>query len=66
MQGYFASFIKTGDPNMPGLPSWAPAPPGGGQIMRQTIDLDTRSVPFAEQARYEAAIPLLESRADHR
>jgi para-nitrobenzyl esterase len=60
MQGYFAAFIKTGDPNAPGLPRWPSAPSGDGPIPRQTIDAETRSVPFAEQARYQAALPLLD------
>ncbi|MGU3390862.1 carboxylesterase/lipase family protein [Sphingomonas sp. M1A8_2b] len=61
-QGYFAGFIKTGDPNAAGLPRWSPAAPGAGPILRQTIDVTTRSTPFAAQARYEAAVPLLERR----
>ncbi|MEG3082637.1 carboxylesterase family protein [Sphingomonas sp. PB2P12] len=62
-QGYFAAFIKTGSPNAAGLPRWSPAPPGGGPILRQTVDVDTRATPFDAQARYEAAVPLLERRA---
>jgi para-nitrobenzyl esterase len=63
MQGYFAAFIKSGDPNAPGLPHWTPAPSGDGPIPRQTIGVDTRSEPFAEEARYRTALPLLEDRA---
>ncbi len=62
-QGYFAAFIKTGDPNAAGLPRWSPAAPGAGPILRQTIDVTTRSSPFAAQARTAAAVPLLERRA---
>ena len=60
MQGYFTAFIKTGDPNSPGLPRWSPAPTQDGLIQRQTIDTDTHSMPFTEHSRYEAALPLLD------
>ena len=62
-QGYFTAFIKTGNPNAAGLPRWSPATPGSGPIQRQTIDVTTGSTPFEPQARYEAAVPLLERRA---
>ncbi len=61
-QGYFAAFIKTGNPNASGLPTWSPAPPSDGVIPRQIVDVQTRSEPFVEQARYVAATPLLEQR----
>ncbi len=61
-QGYFAAFIKTGTPNAAGLPNWSPAPSAGGVIPRQIVDVQTRSGPFVEQARYVAATPLLERR----
>ena len=61
-QGYFAAFIKTGSPNAPGLPAWPVAAPGDGPILRQLVDVQTRAEPFADQSRYEAAIPLLERR----
>jgi para-nitrobenzyl esterase len=61
-QGYFAAFIKTGNPNAAGLPAWSPAPSAGGVIPRQIVDVQTRSEPFVEQARYVAATPLLERR----
>jgi para-nitrobenzyl esterase len=59
MSGYFADFIKTGDPGGPGLPAWPRAAVDPGAIMRQVIDVDTRTVPFVEQPRYVAASPLL-------
>lgn len=59
MSGYFANFIKTGNPNGAGLPQWQQAPASGEEIRRQVIDVDTRSVPFVEQRRYLAAEPLL-------
>ncbi|WP_380778826.1 carboxylesterase/lipase family protein [Sphingomonas sp. R86520] len=61
-QGYFTAFIKTGNPNATGLPKWSPAPSGEGVIPRQIVDVKTRSAPFVEQARYEAAVPMLERR----
>ncbi|RZM24916.1 MAG: carboxylesterase family protein, partial [Sphingomonas sp.] len=59
MSGYFANFIKTGNPNGPGLPHWDRAPASGDAIRRQVIDVETRSVPFVEQRRYLAAESLL-------
>ncbi len=50
MQDYFANFIKTGDPNGPGLPRWPEFRLG----QRMIIDVDTR--PESEQhvrARYQ-------------
>jgi para-nitrobenzyl esterase len=46
MQGYFANFIKTGQPNGPGLPSWPiGTPAAGGQVLRLRIDVKTRAEP---------------------
>ncbi|HEX8445765.1 MAG TPA: carboxylesterase/lipase family protein [Sphingomonas sp.] len=59
MSGYFANFIRTGDPNGGTLPAWPKASRNPARIRRQRIDVDTRSVPFPEQARYEAAESLL-------
>jgi para-nitrobenzyl esterase len=50
--GYFANFVKTGDPNGPGLPKW-PAVNGasGEQVMH--IDVTSKAQPAAHRARYE-------------
>ena len=61
LRGYFTSFIKTGDPNAPGLPRWTAAPAGDGPLTRQRVDVDTRAVPFPEAARYPKAIPIFEA-----
>ncbi|MGA1797631.1 carboxylesterase family protein [Sphingomonas sp. 4RDLI-65] len=61
-QGYVAAFVKTGDPNAAGLPAWTAAPSGTGPILRQTINVTTAARPFVEQARYVAAVPLLDRR----
>ncbi len=59
MSGYFASFIKSGNPNATDLPAWPRASLDAGKIQRQVIDVDTRSEPFPEQRRYLAAEPLV-------
>lgn len=61
MQGYFAAFIKTGNPNAERLAYWNAEPVSGDAILRQRIDVETRAEPLAEQARYRAALPLLDS-----
>lgn len=43
MEGYFANFIKTGDPNGTGLPAWPAVAPYDGGLLRQTIAADTRT-----------------------
>jgi para-nitrobenzyl esterase len=51
MQGYFANFIKTGDPNGSGLPKWpAYAPP---DYMRMRIDVVSKAEPETDRPRYE-------------
>ena len=48
MQGYFANFIKKGDPNGPGLPDWPAL--NSGRFMR--LDLESRAETDANRPRY--------------
>jgi len=50
MQGYFASFVKTGDPNGAGLPNWPAATGDPVQYMR--IDVEPRVETDRTRARY--------------
>jgi para-nitrobenzyl esterase len=50
MQGYFANFIKSGDPNGPGLPEWPRY--GTGLLMR--IDPSPKAEPDLAAQRREA------------
>jgi para-nitrobenzyl esterase len=51
MQGYFVNFIKTGNPNGPGLPSWpAYGASDGFQILR--LDVESRAEPEKTRPRY--------------
>jgi len=49
MQEYFANFIKTGNPNGPGLPTWPTFDTG----QRMTIDVKTRAELEKVRARYQ-------------
>jgi para-nitrobenzyl esterase len=53
MEGYFANFIKTGDPNGPGLPHWPAATPKDGGLLRQEIGVDTHTFVDHNKSRYE-------------
>jgi len=53
MEGYWANFIKTGDPNGPGLPRWPAVAPKDGGLLRQAIGADTRGFIDRNTARYE-------------
>jgi para-nitrobenzyl esterase len=59
MTGYFANFIKTGNPNGRALPVWPKASLDPARIRRQVIDVRTYSAAFPEQRRYAAAESLL-------
>ncbi len=50
MQAYFANFIKTGNPNGPGLPNWSAA--NGNTVQVMHIDVNTRQEPDQTRARY--------------
>jgi para-nitrobenzyl esterase len=53
MEGYFANFIKTGDPNGGGLPHWPAVAPKDGGLLRQVIGADTHTIVDHNAARYE-------------
>jgi para-nitrobenzyl esterase len=43
MEGYFAQFIKTGNPNGAKLPMWSAVKDADGGLLRQTIDAHSRT-----------------------
>jgi para-nitrobenzyl esterase len=53
MEGYFANFIRTGDPNGPGLPHWPAVAPKDGGLLRQVIDVESHAIVDRNAARYE-------------
>jgi para-nitrobenzyl esterase len=63
MQAYFANFIKSGDPNGPGLPIWLPAN-RGDDVQVLHIDVRTRAEPEAHRARYRFLDELSAKKAD--
>ena len=50
-QGYVVNFVKTGNPNGPGLPEW-PATNGGGEPQVLRIDVVTKAEPDRYRERY--------------
>jgi len=51
MQAYFANFIKSGNPNGAGLPTWPALKPGtASQLLR--LDAQTKAVPDQTRNRY--------------
>ena len=59
MEAYFANFIKTGDPNGQGLPSWPAVQPGAARVM--VIDVSSHSEEELHAARYRFVDSLLSS-----
>jgi para-nitrobenzyl esterase len=53
MQAYFVNFIKTGNPNGPGLPNW-PAYRADNNYQRMRIDAKSQVEPEADRDRYLA------------
>jgi para-nitrobenzyl esterase len=51
MEGYFANFVKTGDPNGPGLPTW-PASNDGEAVRFMHIGVETHLESDENRARY--------------
>ena len=50
MEAYFANFIKSGDPNGKGVPTWPPMKAGVSEIM--VIDVHTHAEKEKHQERY--------------
>jgi para-nitrobenzyl esterase len=61
MQEYFANFVKSGNPNGPGLPVWPAL--RGEQVMR--LDVESRAVPDDNRARYRLLDELYTDDARH-
>jgi para-nitrobenzyl esterase len=53
MQGYFVNFIKTGNPNGPGLANW-PAYTNNTNFQRMRLDVDSRVGAEPHRDRYLA------------
>lgn len=50
LQGYFANFIKSGNPNGPGLPEWPAANGKDTQVMH--VNVDSKALPDVHRDRY--------------
>jgi para-nitrobenzyl esterase len=53
MQGYWANFIKTGDPNGAPQPTWPAVASKDGGLLRQLIGMQTRTIVDRNAPRYE-------------
>jgi para-nitrobenzyl esterase len=53
MEGYFANFIKTGNPNGDDLPHWPAATRKDGGLLRQVIGVHTHTIVDRNAPRYE-------------
>jgi para-nitrobenzyl esterase len=53
MFGYFANFIKTGNPNGGTLANWPAAAPLDKEPSVMVIDVESKTVKATEDARYE-------------
>jgi para-nitrobenzyl esterase len=51
-QGYFANFVKTGNPNGAGLPKWPAANEGVAPSQFLKIDVETKALPDTTRDRY--------------
>ena len=51
MQQYYANFVKSGDPNGPGVPWW-PAANVGESVQLMRLDVQSASEPDRHRARY--------------
>jgi para-nitrobenzyl esterase len=52
MQAYFVNFIKSGNPNGPGLPNWPPYEPKT-DYTRMRIDVAAKAEPETDRPRYQ-------------
>ena len=51
MQACYANFVKTGDPNGEGAPTW-PAANGGGEVQVMVWDVESKVEPERNRERY--------------
>jgi para-nitrobenzyl esterase len=61
MQSYFVNFIKSGNPNGPGMPQWPVYEPKDN-YMRMRIDVAAKAEPESDRARYQVLDTILAKR----